>query len=74
MLSYNLKCRKNTECKSLNVVKTKNRRTLFLSKCAVCGSKKLTSIKEQEPRGLLSSLGIKALLFRSSFVLEVLKI
>ena len=47
---------------------------MFLSKCAVCGSKKLNSIKEQEPRGLLSSLRIKALLFRSSFVLEVLTI
>ena len=44
----------------------------MLSKCAVCGSGKLNSIKEQEPRGLLSSLGIKTLLFTSSIVLEVL--
>ena len=72
MLSYYLKCRKNTESKSLNVVKTKNGRTMFLSKCAVCGSGKLNSTKEQEPRGLLSSLGIKTLLFTSSIVLEVL--
>ena len=28
-------------------------------KCAVCGSKKLRFIKEQEASGLLSSLGIK---------------
>ena len=33
---------------------------MLLSKCAVCDSKKSKFIKEQEARGLLSSLGIKA--------------
>ena len=37
---------------------TKNGR-LLLSKCAVCGGKKSRFIKEQEAKGLLSSLGIK---------------
>ena len=59
MLSYCLKCRKNTESKSPQAVKTKNGRIMFLSKCAVCDSKKSNFIKEQEVSGLLSSLGIK---------------
>ena len=32
---------------------------MLLSECVVCNSKKLKFIKEQEARGLLSSLGIK---------------
>ena len=32
---------------------------MLLSKCAVCDSKKLKFIKEQEASGLLSSLGKK---------------
>ena len=32
---------------------------MLLSKCAVCDSKKLKFIKEQEASGLSSSLGIK---------------
>ena len=59
MLSYCLKCRKNTESKNPKVVKTKNGRIMLLSKCEVCDSKKSKFIKEQEASGLLSSLGIK---------------
>ena len=59
MLLYCWKCRKNTESKNLKVVMTKNGRVMLLSKCSVCDSKKLKCIKEQEARGLLSSLGIK---------------
>ena len=29
------------------------------SKCAVCGIKKSRFVKEQKPKGLLSSLGLK---------------
>ena len=61
MLSYYLKCRKNTESKNPQDVKTKNGRITLLSKCAVCDSKKLKFIKEQEASGLLSTLGIKTL-------------
>ena len=32
---------------------------MLLSNCAVCDSKKLKFIKQQEASGLLSSLGIK---------------
>ena len=47
MLSYCLKCRKNTKSKNPKVVRTKNRRRMLLSKCAVCASKRLKFIKEQ---------------------------
>ena len=62
MLSYCLKCRKNTECNNSKVVRTKSGKTMLLSKCDMCDSKKLKFIKEQEASVLLSSLGIKALL------------
>ena len=59
MLSYCLKCRKNTESKNPKVEKTKNGRIMITSNCAVCGSKNLRFIKEQEASGLLSSLVIR---------------
>ena len=59
MLSYCLKCRKDTESKNSKVVKTKNGRIMLLSKCAVCNSKKSKFIKEQEARELLSSLRMR---------------
>ena len=40
MLSYCLKCKKNTESIESNVSATSNGRTMILSKCAVCASKK----------------------------------
>ena len=49
MLSYCLKCKKNTE--SINPKVSSNGRTMILSKCAICGSEK--------SKGLLSSLGIR---------------
>ena len=48
MLSYCLKCRKNTASKNSEVAKTKNGRIILLSKCAVCDSKKSKFMKEQE--------------------------
>ena len=59
MLSYCLKCRKNTENKNPKVVKTKNRRIIFLSTCAVCDSKNFKFIKKQEASRLFSISGIK---------------
>ena len=41
MLSYCLKCRKNTESKNRKVARTKNGRIIVLSKCAVLDSKKV---------------------------------
>ena len=77
MLSYCLKSRKNTESKNPKVVKTKNGRIMLLSKCTVHNSEKWKFIKEQESRGLLSSLGMKTPLSKipligwSSFVLRI---
>ena len=64
MLFYYLMCRKNAESKNPKVVKTKNRRTMLLSKIEVCNSKKLRFIKEQEASESLSTLGVKILLNR----------
>ena len=58
MLSYRLKCQKNAERKNPKVIWQKMENNA-LSKCAVCVSKKLKFIKEQEASGLLSTLGIK---------------
>ena len=46
MLSYCLKCKKNTESIDPKVSATSNGRTMVLSKCAVCGSKKSKFIKK----------------------------
>ena len=59
MLSYCLKCKKNTEIINPKVSKTINGKTMILSKCATCGSKKLKFIKVQKAKGLLSNLGIR---------------
>ena len=40
MLSYCLKCKRNTENINPIVSKTTNGKTMILSKCAVCDSKK----------------------------------
>ena len=58
MLSCCLKCRKDAESTNPRVAITKRGKPIILSKCAVCVSKKSRFIKEQEPSGLLSSLGI----------------
>ena len=62
MLSYCLKCKKNTESKNPKAVKTKNKRIMPLSKCAVCESKKSKFIKQQKASGLLRSLETKIFL------------
>ena len=59
MLSYCLKCTKNTENINTKVLKTNNDKTVSLLKCALCGSKISIFIKEQEVKGILSSLGLK---------------
>ena len=43
MLSYCLKCRKNTESKNRKVLRIKNGKIMLLSKSAVCDSKKSKS-------------------------------
>ena len=59
MKSYCLKCRKDTENINPRVSNTSNGRTMVLSKCAICGSKKSRLIKNQEAKVLLSNLGVR---------------
>ena len=59
MLSYCLKSKKNTESIDPKVSTTSNGKSMILSKCAICGSKKSKFIKKQEAKGLLSNLGIR---------------
>ena len=63
MLSYCLKCKKNTESINPKVPKTTNGEAMILSTCATSGSEKSKFIKEQEEtKGLLSDLGLRTLL------------
>ena len=59
MKSYLLKCRKDTDNVNPKISKTSNGRTMVLSNCAICNSKKSRFIKNQEAKGLLSNLGIR---------------
>ena len=59
MKSYCLKSRKNTENINPKVSKTSTGRTMVLSKCAICSSKKSRFIKNPEAKGLLSNLGVR---------------
>ena len=59
MKSYCLKCRKDTENINPIVLRTSNGRAMTLLKCAICHCKKTRFIKNQEAKGLLSSLALK---------------
>ena len=48
MLCYCLKCRKNTQSKNPEIIKTKNGRIILLSKCSACDYKNSKFLKEQE--------------------------
>ena len=52
MKPYCLKCRTNTENINPSVSSTSNGKAMILSKCAICGRKKLIFIKNQEAKGL----------------------
>ena len=59
--------------KNPKVGRTKNGTIMLLSKCAVCNSKKSKFLKEQEAKGILSSLtGIKFPMFSDIPVLNAL--
>ena len=50
MLCYCLNCRKNTQSKYPEVIKTKNGRIILLSKCSACDGKTSKFLKEQEAK------------------------
>ena len=72
MKSYCLKCRKNTENINPRVSKTSNGRTMLLSKCAICSSKKSGFIKNKEAKQLLSNLGVKTTLSKVPILGDIL--
>ena len=72
MKSYCLKCIKNTENINSRVSKTSNGKTMLLSKCAICDSKKSRFIKNQEAKGLLSNLGLRTPLSKVPILGDIL--
>ena len=72
MKSYCLRCRKYTENINPEVSSSSNGRTMILSKCAICGSKKSRFIKHQKAQGLLSKLGIKTPLSKIPILGDIL--
>ena len=72
MKSYCLKWRKDTKNINPRVSNTSNGKTMILSKCAICGSKKSRFIKNQEAKGLLSNLGIKTPLSKVPIMGDIL--
>ena len=64
--------KKNTESFSPVVSKTSNSKTMILSQCDVCGSKKSTFMEKKEASGILSSLGLKTPLSKIQFYGDVL--
>ena len=72
MKSYCLKCKRYTENIYPRVSNTSNGKTMLLSKCAKCGSKKSRFIKNQEAKGLLSNLGIRTPLSKVPLLGDIL--
>ena len=54
-----MKCRENTENLNSNIFLKKNDRLIMRSKCPDCGIKNSRFVKEQEAKGLLSSLVLR---------------
>ena len=72
MESYCVRCKKYTKNINPRVSITSNGKTMILSKCATCGSKKSRFIKNQEAKGLLSNLGIKTPLSKVPILGDIL--
>ena len=68
MLIYCVKCRKKTKHLDLKVFETKSDRIIMQSKCGVYGTKKSRLVKEQKAKWLLSNLGIKTPLSKTSLL------
>ena len=65
-----LKVQKKTESIDPKVSATSTGKTMILSRCAICGSKKSRFIKKQEAKGLLSNLDIRIPLLNKIPTLE----
>ena len=53
MLTYCLKCKRNTKSTDAKMIKTNNGRLALSSKCVACGSKKSRFIKETRSRSII---------------------
>ena len=71
-MKYCLKCKKVTENRNPRVSNISNGKTMLLSKCAKCGSRKSSFIKNQEVKGLLSNLSIRAPLSKAPLLRDIL--
>ena len=72
MKSYCLKCRKYTDNINPQLSGTRNGKTMILSECVICGSKKSKFIKQQEAKVLLTKLGIKTPLSKIPILGDIL--
>ena len=63
-----MKCRENTENLNSNIFLKKNGRLIMRSKCPDCGIKNSRFVKEQEAKGLLSSLVLRTPLSKISLL------
>ena len=72
MLSYCLKCGKNTKSISPSFSKAINGGKITLSKCAICNTKKSRFIKKQEAKIILNNIGIRTLLSKIPILRNIL--
>ena len=72
MKSHCLKCKKDKENINRRVSNTINGKTMLLSKCEKCGSKKSRFIKNQEAKRLLGNLGIRTPLSKVPLLSDIL--
>ena len=72
METCRLKCKKNTKNIDPKISSISNGKSMILSKCAICGSKKSRFIKNQEAKGLLSNLGIRTPLSKVPILGDIL--
>ena len=72
MKSYCLKCGRYIENINPRVSNTSNDKTIILSKCAICGSKKSRFIKNQEAKWLLSNFGLRTPLSKVPLLRDIM--
>ena len=65
-------CRKDTENINPIVSSTSNGKAMILTKCAICGGKKLRFIKNQEAKGLIRNLGVRTPLSKTPILGDIL--
>ena len=72
MKLYCLKCKKDTENINPRVSSTSNGKVMILSKYAVCDSKKLRFMNDQEAKGLLCNLCVRTPLINVPILGDIL--